>query len=200
MEYREEKTLEDFVNTRGSRLWSQMNENSRGEKNRRRFIDENGGFFTRSGRYWVWTNPIKEKNGYWLKRVDTGEKVFFENMSEFAAQNGMTSVKICELLNGKRKTYKGWTASEIREVKDGTGSHEKIPEPKKKKIAITKTVVFVDLTTNQLLTVTNLSQFSKTNNLDYSNVKKVANGKMKTYKNLKLYNPLDPYKDSPEPK
>jgi hypothetical protein len=200
MEYYEQKTVEDLVNTRGTRLWSQMNENSRGEKNRLRFVQEHGGFFTRNEKYWVWTSSIKEKNGYWLKRVDTGEKVFFENMSEFAAQNGMTAVKICELMNGKRKTYKGWTASEIREVKETVGSHEKIPEPKKKKIPITKTFVLVDMTTNQILTIPNLSQFAKNNNLDYANLKKVANGKMKSYKNLKLYNPLEQYKDSPEPK
>ena len=200
MEYYEQKTVEDLVNTRGTRLWSQMNENSKGEKNRLRFVQEHGGFFTRNEKYWVWTSSIKEKNGYWLKRVDTGEKVFFENMSEFAAQHGMTAVKICELMNGKRKTYKGWTASEIREVKETVGSHEKIPEPKKKKIAITKTFVLVDMTTNQILTIPNLSQFAKNNNLDYANLKKVANGKMKSYKNLKLYNPLEQYKDSPEPK
>lgn len=200
MEYREQKTIEDLVNTRGTRLWSQMNENSKGEKNRIRFVNEHGGFFTRNEKYWVWTSSVKEKNGYWLKRADTGEKVFFENMSEFGAQHGMTAVKICELMNGKRKTYKGWTAVEIREVKETVGSHEKIPEPKKTKIAITKSFIFVDTTTNQILTIPNLSQFAKNNNLDYANLKKVANGKMKSYKNLKLYNPLEKYKDSPEPK
>jgi hypothetical protein len=61
------------------------------------------------------------KNGYWLKRVDTGEKVFFSNMTEFGEQHGLTPVKICELLNGKRKTYKGWTANELREVKATEG-------------------------------------------------------------------------------
>jgi hypothetical protein len=26
-------------------------------------------------------SPVQQKNGYWLKRVDTGEKAFFENMT-----------------------------------------------------------------------------------------------------------------------
>jgi predicted transcriptional regulator len=46
----------------------------------------------------------------------------------------------------------------------------------------------------------NLSQFAKQNNLDYSALKKLVNGRAKTYKNLKVYNPLEKYKDSQEPK
>jgi hypothetical protein len=34
--------------------------------------------------------------------------------------------------------------------------------------------------------------------LDYANLRKVAVGKAKTYKNLKLYNPLEKYNESSE--
>jgi hypothetical protein len=200
MEYREIKTIEDMVNQRGSKLWTQMNDNSKAAKQRAKFVQEHGGFFTQEGRYWVWTSAIKEKNGYWLKRVDTEEKVFFENMAEFGKQHDISSVKICELMNGKRKTYKGWAAVEIREVKQTPGSYEKIPEPKKKKVMVTKTATFIDITTNEIMTVTNLKQFARNNNLDYSNVKNLASGRLKSYKNLKLYNPLEQYKDSPDTK
>lgn len=200
MDYYEEKTLEDTVNQKGTKLWIKMNDNSKAEKFRRQFVEQNGGFFTRKPDGWHWTSAIKEQNGYWLQNIHTNEKVFFTNMTEFGEKNGLTPVKICELMNGKRKTYKGWTAVEIREVKDGTGSHEKIPEPKKKKIAITKTAIFVDTITGEQIVVNNLRQFSMVNGLDYGAIKKLANGKAKTYKNLKLYNPLEKYKDFPEPK
>ena len=200
MEFYEQRTLSDAVNQKGSRLWIKMNDNSKAAKNRARFVQEHGGFFTQNGQYWVWTNPIAESNGYWLKRVDTGEKTFFTNMSEFAEKQGMTSVKICELLNGKRKTYKGWTAVEVREVKDSIGSHEKQEEIKPKKIRITKEYILVDKQTNQVLNIPNLSQFAKQNNLSYSELKKLVNGKKKTYKNLKVYNPFEKYTDSSEPK
>jgi hypothetical protein len=200
MEFHKEKTLEETVNTRGTKLWIMMNDSSKAVKHRSQFLATHGGFFTKTGRYWNWTNPIAEKNGYWLKRVDTGEKTFFKDMSQFAESQGMTSVKICELLNGKRKTYKGWTAVEIREVKDGIGSHEKLEEPKAKTIMTTKLYILVDTTTNIVLTIPNLSQFAKQNSLDYSALKKLVNGKAKTYKNLKVYNPLEKYKHSQEPK
>jgi len=190
MEYRELRTLQEAVNKRGSRLWIQMNDNSKSEKYRQRFIETNGGFFIQDGRYWVWKTPETEKNGYWLKRVDTGEKTFFENMTEFGKLHGLTPVKICELLNGKRKTYKGWTAVELRPVKDSEGSYEKVEEKKPEKILITKEVIFYDRATKQKIMVKSIGEFANQYNLDKQNLYKVANGKMKSYKNLELYNPF----------
>jgi hypothetical protein len=198
MEYHEIKTLEDQVNFRGSKLWTQMNDNSKSAKFRAQFVQAHGGFFLQEGRYWVWKSPVEEKNGYWLKRADTGEKVFFENMTEFGKQNGLSAVKICELLNGKRKTYKGWTAVEIRPVKEAEGPRTKLKKPKKKKIAITKAAVFVNTLTNEIVKVDNIAEFAKLNNLDYANLRKLAIGKAKSYRNLKLFNPLEKYKESPE--
>jgi hypothetical protein len=142
MEYIELRTLEQAVNRRGTKLWTKMNDNSKSEKHRNLFVEEHGGFFVREGRYWKWMTPVTERNGYWLKRVDTGEKTFFSNMAEFAEQQGMTSVKVCELLNGKRKTYKGWTAVEVRPVKATEGPNIKEKEEAPKKVAITKMVTF----------------------------------------------------------
>lgn len=198
MNYHEKKTLEDIVNKKGSKLWIQMNDNSKAAKRREAFVRENGGFFLQDGRYWIWKSPIDEKNGYWLKKVDTGEKTFFSNMTEFAKEQGMTSVKICELLNGKRKSYKGWTAVEIRPVKESEGPNVKIKKPKKEKIKITLSATFVDITSNEIINVPNISEFAKNNNLDYANLRKLALGKAKTYKNLKLYNPLEKYNTSSE--
>ena len=196
MNYHEQKTLEETVNTRGTKLWTQMNDNSKAPKHRAVFVQQHGGFFVQENRYWVWKTPVQEQNGYWLKKVDTGEKVFFSNMSQFAKENGLTSVKICELLNGKRKTYKGWTAVEIRPIKETEGANVKAKEPTKKKVPITLSAIFVDITTNERINVQNISEFAKNNNLDYANLRKLAIGKAKTYKNLKLYNPLEEYNAS----
>jgi hypothetical protein len=200
MEFHETKTLEEMVNTKGTKLWVRMNDNSKSAKHRARFVEEHGGFFSQERRYWRWTSAAKEKNGYWLKRVDTGEKTFFENMTEFAESQGMTAVKICELLNGKRKTYKGWTAVETREVKQTLGAYEKVEEEKSKKIRVTKSYILIDTSMNQIINVPNLFQFAKQNNLDYGALKKLVAGKLKTYKNLKVFDPLAQYKDSQEPK
>jgi hypothetical protein len=56
------------------------------------------------------------------------------------------------------------------------------------------------MTTNQVIPVTNLKEFARNNNLSYTGIKSLVNGKIKTHKNFKLYNPLAEYKDSSEPK
>lgn len=190
----------DEVNRRNSKLWSMMNDNSKAAKHRALFIQQHGGFFTQEGRYWVWTNPVKEQNGNWLKRVDTGEKVFFESLTEFGKLHGLTPVKICEVLNGKRKTHKGWTAVEVREVQERTGSREKLEEPKRQQVKVLKTAIFQNKDTSELITVSNLKEFANIHSIDYGCIKKLANGKVKSCKNFKLYDPLAAYKPSSEPK
>ena len=102
METRDIRTETDEVNRPGSRIWVMMNDNSKAKLFRTQFVSKHGGSFYREGMFWKWRSPVKEANGYWLKNVNTGEKVFFESMAEFGKKHGLTSVKICELLNGKR--------------------------------------------------------------------------------------------------
>lgn len=189
MEIRELKTLEDEVNRKGSKLWVKMNDNSKSALFRNQFVSENGGFFERNGRNWKWVSAREVKNGYWLKKVDTEEKTFFTNMTEFGEKHGLSPVKICELLNGKRKTYKGWTAVEIRPVKEGTGQHVK----EKKEVKTVKTyngAWFQNIETKEVFYVENISEYAKHNGINKGNLYKVATGKMKSYKGLRLFNPL----------
>lgn len=190
MEYRELKTLEEIVNRRGTKLWMQMNDNSKAHRHREAFIQKNGGFFKQEGRYWKWVCPEDEQNGYWLINIHTNQKEFFSNMSQWAEAHGMTAVKICELLNGKRKTYKGWTAVELRDTKETTGSHVKVKKAKKVKVAIFKETIFKNIETNEVIPVLNIAEFAKLNNLDRKALYKVANGKAKSHKNFVLFNPL----------
>jgi hypothetical protein len=191
MEIHNVRTETDEVNRPGSRIWLMMNDNSKAKILRDQFISKHGGSFYRDGRFWKWRSPVTEKNGYWLKRVDTQEKVFFESMTEFGNKHGLTPVKICELLNGKRKTYKGWTAVEIRAVKEGVGSNIKEKEKKKIKIKSYNGATFQNIVTKEVFYIDNIFQFCKDNGLCSSNLYKVATGKAKSYKNLKLYNPLE---------
>jgi predicted transcriptional regulator len=190
METRDIKTIEDEVNRKNSRLWLQMNDNSKANLFRQKFVNENGGFFKKEGRFWVWVSQREVNNGYWLKRVDTDEKVFFESMKEFGEKHGLSPVKICELLNGKRKTYKGWTAVELRAVKETVGSHEK-EKKEVKKVKIYTGATFQNIQTKEIIHVENVAEFARINNINKGNLYKVATGKMKSYKGLKLYNPLD---------
>jgi hypothetical protein len=190
MHYEEIKTVEQQVNKKGSKLWIKMNDNSRASINRNNFVTANGGFFKPEGRYFIWIPPEVEQNGYWLLNVITQQKEFFTNMGEWAEKHGMTSVKVCELLNGKRKTYKGWTASELRDVKETKGSHQKVKIKKSKKVAITKNVTFQNKETKEIVNVSNISQFAKQNNLNSKELYKVARGAAKSHKNLILYVPI----------
>lgn len=190
MEIHNIKTLEDEVNRKNSKLWLRMNDNSKAKFFRDNFVKENGGFFKQNGKHWYWVSQREVNNGYWLKRVDTDEKVFFENMSEFGAQNGLTAVKICELLNGKRKTYKGWTAVELRPVKETSGQH--IKEKKiVKKVKTYNGATFQNIATKEIFYIENIAEYARQHNINKSNLYKVSIGKMKSYKGLKLYNPMD---------
>ena len=67
---------------------------------------------------------------------------------------------------------------------------EKVEEKKPEKILITKEVIFYDRATKQKIMVKSIGEFANQYNLDKQNLYKVANGKMKSYKNLELYNPF----------
>ena len=165
LEYINITTPQEAVNQKGSKYWIQMNDNSRAQTAREKFVEQ-------------------------LKNIHTEEKVFFSNMAEFAKSQGMTSGKICELLNGRRKTYKGWTAVELRPVKDSVAQHVKAKEVKKKLIGVPKIVNLQNMDTNEVILVTNIKQFAKENKLFPGSLYKLLNGKVKTVKNFKLHTPF----------
>lgn len=182
--------LEERINRRNTKLWFMMNENSRSHLHREKFVQDNGGMFYKNDRgEWMWKNDYVVKNGYWLKRKDTGEKVFFENMSEFCRKNDLSIVKICEIMNGKRKSYKGWEPVEIRAVKDGPGSHKNIgtnPANNKKYEVVTQTAIFKNWLTNEIVLVNNIPEFAQKINGQKKELYLVAQGKKKSYKEWTL--------------
>ncbi len=87
METRNIRTETDEVNRPGSKIWLMMNDNSKAKFLRDQFISRHGGSFYRAGRGWKWRSPVTEKNGYWLKKVQScclfaryswGKRVFAE--------------------------------------------------------------------------------------------------------------------------
>lgn len=190
MEYIEQKLPQEEVNRKGSKLWIQMNDNSRAKTMRESFVKQYGGFFKQVKKEWVWVSPVEQKNGFWLINMKTNTPEFFTNMGEFAKANGMTSVKVCEVLNGKRKSYKGWTALETRPVKETVGQHVKEKVQKKKKIGVPKMVNLVNIETNEVIVVANIKQFAKEHGIFPANLYKLVNGKAQTVKNFKLHTPI----------
>jgi hypothetical protein len=182
--------IEERVNKRNTKLWFMMNENSRSALHREQFVRDNGGMFYQNPKgEWLWKNDYLVKNGYWLKRKDTGEKVFFENMSEFCRKHDLSIVKICEIMNGKRKSYKGWEPVEVRAVKDGPGGHKSIgenPANNKKYEIVTQTAIFKNWKTNEIILVTNLSEFCKKINGSTKEVYLLAQGKKHSYREWTL--------------
>ena len=92
----------------------------------------------------------------------------------------------------KEKTYKGWTAVELRAVKETVGSYEDVKEKEKPKVITYNGETFQNIVTKEIFYIENIAEYAKINNLSKSNLYKVARGKAKSYKNLKLYNPLEP--------
>jgi hypothetical protein len=178
------------VNKRNTKLWFMMNENSRSALHREQFVQNNGGLFYKNDRgEWMWKNDYIVKNGYWLMRQETGEKVFFENMSEFCRKNDLSIVKICEIMNGKRKSYKGWVPVEVRPVKDGVGSHKNVgenPDLKPKYEIVTQTAIFKNWATNEIVLVTNIPEFAEKIKGQQKELYLVAQGKKKFYKDWTL--------------
>jgi hypothetical protein len=182
--------IEERVNRRNTKLWFMMNENSRSHLHREKFVQDNGGMFYQNDKgEWLWRNDYIVKNGYWLKRKDTGEKVFFESMSEFCKKHDLSIVKICEIMNGKRKSYKGWEPVEIRPVKETPGASRSIgenPANKKKYEIVTQTAIFKNWETNEIVLVTNIPEFAKKINGQKKELYMVAKGQKKSYKEWTL--------------
>jgi len=110
-------------------------------------------------------------------------------MSEFCKKNDLSIVKICEIMNGKRKSYKGWEPVEIRPVKETPGASRSIgenPANKKKYEIVTQTAIFKNWETNEIVLVTNIPEFAKKINGQKKELYMVAKGQKKSYKEWTL--------------
>lgn len=107
------------INRKGSASWLLCNDNSKSEYFRNKFVKENGGSFTKSGRYWEWIEnklaitiipPEAPKNiKKWIFADSDGKEHIVYGLTEFAKQNNLSRQKLYDLIKGERKSHKGFT-------------------------------------------------------------------------------------------
>jgi hypothetical protein len=107
------------INRRGSASWLLCNDNSKSGYFREKFIQENGGKFTKNGRTWEWSEdtvtvptapPEPHKNlKKWIFLDAEGNQHIVYNLTEFATKNNLSRQKLYDLLKGERKSHKGYT-------------------------------------------------------------------------------------------
>ena len=111
------------VNKPNTREWGLFNENSRGASNREKLIQKHGGSFTKIGKNWVWNYKIKKnivfpnsakKRNIFIFTDKQGIKYITDNFESFCRDRDINTSAMHEVVNGKRKTFKGFTAERIR--------------------------------------------------------------------------------------
>ena len=114
------KLSKEEINRRGSNTWLLCNDNSRSIIHRNEFIKQHGGIFKREGAHWKWSigysfvvikDPEKEKVEVpkkWIFADDKGNQYHIDNLTEFCKQFSLSRQKIYDLMNGTRKSHKGF--------------------------------------------------------------------------------------------
>jgi hypothetical protein len=121
----------EHVNRKNTRIWVRMNEDSRSSYFRDKFVKEHGGQFVKDGRYWKWIEldfeqMIKEHFEQLMKNFEmpapvvtkergkayvfkkNNEEVHIQNLLEYCMDNNLMRSAMYDLMNGKRKSYKGY--------------------------------------------------------------------------------------------
>jgi len=113
----------DNVNKRNSREWSLFNENSRGENNRARFVEKYGGEFVKINKSWVWNSRVKKKMDFahtkkkrtiYIFTDKDGIKYITDNFTSFCKDRNINDAAMYDVINGKRKSFKGFTVERIQ--------------------------------------------------------------------------------------
>lgn len=108
------------VNRRNSLTWTACNDDSRSNIWRKLFIDSYGGKFVRVGRYWKWDENKKNETPRkcWIFSKEDKE-IRITHFSDYCKENNLSRAAMYEVMNGKRRQYKGYTfiAEELYGVK-----------------------------------------------------------------------------------
>jgi hypothetical protein len=108
------------VNKRNSLTWTACNDDSRSGIWRKLFLESFGGKFTREGRYWIWDENKKQEvpRKCWIFSKENKE-VRIINFLEYCKDNNLSRSAMYEVMNGKRRQYKGYTfvAEELHGIK-----------------------------------------------------------------------------------
>jgi hypothetical protein len=111
------------VNKRNTREWSFFNENSKAVSNRTKFTEKYGGIFQKTAAGWIWEPKLKKKIEFaHTKKKRTififtdkeGIKYITDNFEGFCRERKINSSAMYDVINGKRKTFKGFTVQRIQ--------------------------------------------------------------------------------------
>lgn len=105
----------------------------------------------------------------------SGEKTPIINLSEFAKSQNLNYRSIHNVISKKTYSYKGW-----RLWKENLGEYSKEESIQKNKAGSIKTYFLYQ--NENLIKVSNLSEYCKKENLNYSNMKALVQGRLKSYK------------------
>lgn len=110
--------IKDQINRVNTPTWVACNDDARSQIWRNQFITDFGGEFIKNGRHWRWQEiQIREKqkiikiipNTKFFVFSKEGSDVKVHNMTDFCRKNNYSRAAMYEVINGKRKSYKGHT-------------------------------------------------------------------------------------------
>jgi len=111
------------VNKPNTREWALFNGNSKGEQNRTKFLEKHGGEFTKSPAGWRWNSGVKKTLSFvhtkksrtiYIFTDKEGIKYITDNFEKFCRDRNINSSAMYDVINGKRKTFKGFTVERIQ--------------------------------------------------------------------------------------
>lgn len=100
-----------LVNKQNSREWIAANAKPNSHKYREAFIQKHGGVFERLGNSWIWKEKGQEEktpNKLWLFTKSDGVSFMVDNFMEFCRNHELSKSAMYEVMNGKRKSHKGF--------------------------------------------------------------------------------------------
>ena len=108
----------DMVNRRNSRDWIKINDNSKSNIWRDKFIQEHGGKFVQTGKYWEWQTihndeQISSPDSRYEFKDSDGIIYLVDNFSKFCRTNELNKAAMYGVINGTRNHHKGFTCRKL---------------------------------------------------------------------------------------
>jgi hypothetical protein len=101
-----------LINIKNTREWVKANETASSHKYRSAFVEKYGGRFIKTGLAWKWDEKPEETEQtptkLWMFTNSTGASFLVQNFMEFCRIHDLSKSAMYELMNGKRKSHKGF--------------------------------------------------------------------------------------------
>jgi len=116
------KMNKDYINKRNTRDWIRCNEDAKSGYWRNIFVEEHGGEFLQTGRFWEWKekihkiiedNRIQQERKEFIFINKDGVEFLTDNFSKFCRINELNKSAIYKVMSGKRSHHKGFTCRKL---------------------------------------------------------------------------------------